>query len=213
MAFSISLDQGLGGSDIFDIKPVDLELLENGKPYSMPCDNKKKAVLLIWEDYAESFLFIFFERWLDPNYIWQNKYNHGGVPVLNLDGYEFDRWGWNYYSYDHIRGMIADLRQVADQFEKNPEDEKLDPYMRHFSLYCMMETEDPEYIALEDWLIKTNPRRETLREDWEERYQKQRMLMLKHIHPVIQFYREVADALEKLLDSMPECDTICIEGP
>ncbi len=209
MAFSITFykdDKELPGSDNFWIEPVDPDRLESGEPYGMPAGNTKNIRLILWEDDVTSFLLLFFNRWLDPNYKWQNKYNHEGQPVKAKSQWEFDQWGWNYYSYGQVRNMISDLRTAANQFEKDPENKELDMYRRMFTLYCMMDTTDPDYLAYEEDSLGIKAR---TREEYSEKlYQIKYPIIIKHIHPVISFYRELADALEEMLDSMPECDTV-----
>lgn len=189
MAYEIEIIEGHDPSSYFWFNPARVDGEEKDLIYD-------EDIFLLDEEFSidegniECFLWYFFEKYYDVNLYCNKKYYDRVDGCANSKGFEWYLTD-NFYKYDIVKRMLAEISEAADLLEKDFDNEKLKPIKKRFSIFYMVDYDDPDYIAGDS----TNEAIE------------------RHKECVIDFYRRFVKRLSNMMDNNPQVDLISICGP
>lgn len=189
MAYEIEIIEGHDPSSYFWFHPVKVK--DNGKDLIYDED-----IFLYDEEFSieegdiECFLWHFFEKYYDKELFCNKRYYDRVEGGANPNGFEWYLTD-NFYKYETIKSMLAEINEVADLLENDFDNELLSPIKNHFSIFYMTEHDNPDHIS-------GNSTNEALR---------------RHKECVISFYRRFVDRLSRMMENNPQVDMISICGP
>lgn len=134
----------------------------------------------------DTFLYYFLNKYFDQNLDF-NSYRF-------FDDYDYiEGFAWNlfhnFYTYDTMYDMLAEIDEVACMLETDYDNPALDEVKKEFSIYYMCDEEDEDYKKGNSAAIKD------------------------HIDVVIDFYRRFTERVRKMMADCPRANLISIDGP
>lgn len=182
MKFEIEIKEGHDYSSYFWFRPVMVPLREKIRDDDV---TELDEEFSIEEEDVDCFLAHFFYKHFDSELAYnKNRYDEFGF----ISGFVWNLT-YNFFTFDGIRALAADIEGAAELLEKDYDNPALDEVKKRFSIYYMCPHDDIDYIEGNSENIRN------------------------HADVVTDFYRRFAKRILQMLDSNPDADLISIMGP